>query len=320
VLDKHSVSGPFATYYRGYYGSATRVLPFDVESATFYLAEQWDPESGAYTPKSPLVLFGLDARSGASTVTRVTGCEAALAVGRYPVGMAWDAVRRALVVGVQNATSAAFCSITPATGAGVDMAILPRGATEQAAGYYAAFLSHAADGVVTRVGHRLVSTGAQPGYTTTRLSASEPNVTFSVLDFGSVRHGLPASIKLHPDGGFVSLAPRTSGKPSYDVMRWATAAGAPPEVLAELRNAYPPSIPLTSAPLGYVEDATAGSWYAAMAVKRSDVSAVGDKWAVHLLDLKSGAVLSEAPLDPQPSALGAETTSLCGFGLGVATA
>jgi len=38
VLDKHSVSGPFATYYRGYYGSATRVLPFDVESATFYLA------------------------------------------------------------------------------------------------------------------------------------------------------------------------------------------------------------------------------------------------------------------------------------------
>ncbi len=98
-------------------------------------------------------------------------------------------------------------------------------------------------------------------------------------------------------------------------MAWGTSDGAPPKVVANLSNAHPPSIPMSNAALGYVEDAVAGSvYYGAMAVAKGAVSAVSDKWSVHLVDLRSGAVL-EAALDPQPSVLGAETTSLSGFGL-----
>ena len=40
-----------------------------------------------------------------------------------------------------------------------------------------------------------------------------------------------------------------------------------------------------------------------------------DKWSLSVFDLETETVTLEAPLSPQPSALGAETTSLSGFGL-----
>ncbi len=150
VLAKLSVSGPFAQYYNGFYGESTRVLPFDPESSQFLLAEAWDPDAGVYTPNAPLVVFAINASSGVSSVVRVQGCEKALAVGGYPVGMAWDTELRALVVGLQSPTTAAFCAITPSTGTGVDMGTIGRGTSEATSdAFYAAYLSYVSAGVAS---------------------------------------------------------------------------------------------------------------------------------------------------------------------------
>ena len=65
-----------------------------------------------------------------------------------------------------------------------------------------------------------------------------------------------------------------------------------------------------------VADALDGSLYAGLSVAlhASVNPGTKDRWAVSTFDLDAG-VLVEAELAPQPSALGAEATTMCGFGI-----
>ena len=79
-----------------------------------------------------------------------------------------------------------------------------------------------------------------------------------------------------------------------------------------------PTMPFGSGVLGYVGSAAVGSTYAAMTVATHPnpiLPGAFDKWSLSVFDLETETVTLEAPLSPQPSALGAETTSLSGFGL-----
>lgn len=310
VTSKVAISGPFAKYYDGYYGGSTRLFAFDASTAKFYIADQYDGASGRQSAPTPTVLFTIDPVSGNSSVVSVLGC------GGYPVGQAFDAESRVLVLGTQTATTASLCAVDPATGKGTPIGSIDRGGSESASdSFYAAYLSHVSAGAAHRLGHRLVTQGGELGLTTTQIDAVSGalNASFSPVSFGG--HGIPTSMHAHPAGGFVSLAPvdATGGAATpYDIVGWGASAGDV-RVLASLPDAFPPSIPISNAPLGYVGAALAGGKYAAVTVKHGH-SAISDQWRVNLLDLASGA-LSSAALDPQPSKLGAETASLSGFGL-----
>ena len=348
VLAKNPVTGPFAQYYTGYYGESTRVFAFDAHNRSFYLAEQYDASarSGGPPTSSPLVVFTIDAATGASSVAHVSGCE-----GGYPVGQAWDDELQRLVVGVQNRTSASFCAIRPSSGEGTPFGTIDRGASrvhasahhgallfstgtidrgasEASDAYYSAYISHVGAGVAVRVGHRLVTSGAQPGKATTVLDPSGGgralNTSFDPVDWGA--HGLPATLQPYPNSGYmyISLAPRLGvlAEEGYDILGWG-APGMPPTVLANLSNAHPPDIPISNAPLGYVQDAVATAWdgtqmrtfYGAMTVARNGKEGLEDKWQVSTYDLLHGGRDQTVALVPQPSPLGAETSSLSGFGL-----
>merc|ERR1711865_176274 len=110
----------------------------------------------------------------------------------------------------------------------------------------------------------------------------------------------------HPAGGFLSLAPRDTGK--LDVISWDVNGTA--RLVAELGNAnMPKSLGMT---LGYVTDApVVDDTYAAMTVNLAGGIGLGDKWTV---STGTGEV-HEFALSPQPSVLGAESVSLAGFGL-----
>ena len=115
--------------------------------------------------------------------------------------------------------------------------------------------------------------------------------------------------------GFVSLAPKTSGF-ALDVIRWDLNGSA--RLVASLGNAHHPQM-IGGGVLGYVGESLSadGTTFGAMVVnpKANPVlPGLLDKWAVHTVDLGSGNVTA-APLTPQPSLLGAETTALAGFGL-----
>jgi hypothetical protein len=123
---------------------------------------------------------------------------------------------------------------------------------------------------------------------------------------------------------YISLAPRLGvlAEEGYDILGWG-APGMPPTVLANLSNAHPPDIPISNAPLGYVQDAVATAWdgtqmrtfYGAMTVARNGKEGLEDKWQVSTYDLLHGGRDQTVALVPQPSPLGAETSSLSGFGL-----
>jgi len=67
--------------------------------------------------------------------------------------------------------------------------------------------------------------------------------------------------------------------------------------------------------LGYVGDASDGRvLYASLTVSAEGMLGVRDRWAVATVDLRTRAV-AEWVLHPQPTALGAETCSLAGFGI-----
>jgi hypothetical protein len=81
-------------------------------------------------------------------------------------------------------------------------------------------------------------------------------------------HGVPASVHVHPSGGFLSLAPRKSAA-GYDIVGWDTGddhGATKSQVLANLTNAHPPRIPYTNAPLGYVAAAMSGSLFGSLTV------------------------------------------------------
>lgn len=357
VTANHQVTGPFATYYQGYFGEGTRLLPFDSKAARFYLAEQWaDPGAPVRSASSPpLVLFAIDPSSGASELVTVTGCDAG-----YPVGQAWDAASGMLIIGTQDSSTASFCAIDPAAGRGAKLGSVPRGASEASSdAFYAAYISHVAANVAVRVGHRLVTSGGEPGVVSVTLDpaggAAKPSA-FAAIDLGR-HHGPPATVQAHPQAGFISLAPRVGMTQGYDVLGWDGQGGA--RILANLTNARayglmpasrqpslhalhtasphptaialplaprhtthgtarlpfadPPREPVLKTPLGYVADTVEGSLYAALAVSYG-LEEVGDKWAVSMLDVHSGALM-QAALEPQPALLGAESTALSGFGI-----
>ena len=315
VKRKRSVSGPFATYYSGFYGEGTRVFPWDPVTATFYFAD-------VVVGEEQTSVFSIDPTTGASTKAVVSGC----AAGGYPYGIAWDASLKALVLATQTATTASYCAVDPASGKGKPVGSVARGAHEgNASDYYAAYLSHVEDGVAVRVGHRLVTEGGELGKATVKLGGGQLKSSWEAIDLGT--HGLPSTVRNHPDGGFLSLAPRAGGgsKPHLDIVGWGAERDTErgvlrgPRVLASLENASPPYAP-EEGTLGYVGDALSGDRYATMTVARHfvpGIPTVGDKWTVSTLELSTGKLV-EAALSPQPSKLGAETTALSGFGLAAA--
>ena len=166
-------------------------------------------------------------------------------------------------------------------------------------------------------------------------------------------HGLPTTLVPHPDGGFLSLAPRTDKKHGgkLDILRWSHGIGsslqneriegesrletgdssvafgvnanasrdvfATPIVFARLANArYPPLGLLGSGVLGYVGDASNGrDTYAALTVEvRGGPLGLRDRWTISRLDLSNSQVV-DVPLNPQPAALGAQACALSGFGI-----
>lgn len=300
------LGGPAAAWYAAYIGQGTRVFPFDESRRRFIIA---DANASSHAPMS---VYTVDAATGASTAKVVSGCAG------YPAGLAWDDGAHRLIVGTQDDVTATFCSIDVDTGEGKRMGSLARGTSEaNSTNYYAAYITAVSGGGqkapgVVRVGHRLVSTGADLGLGSVGLSAGKASSRWQELKLGPA-YGPPATARYF-GAGLVSLAPRTAAvgtdKPgAFDVVQWS--ADGSMRVLANLTNANKPSL------VGYVADALGGHVHASMTVAKHAsplLPGVLDNWAVSTLDLVSGA-LTQAPLSPQPSALGAETTTLSGFGV-----
>lgn len=322
VTAKAPITGPFDTYIQRYYGESPRLFPWDPSSRKFYYA---DVDAATSTNASKITLYAIDPTDGSSTAQDVTGCEG------FPVGVAFDDSLGKLVVAMQTTTVAQFCAIDPATAHASVLGSVERGSSESASGaYYSAYISYAASATAVRVGHKLVSQGAELGVGITPLRKAGSSVAAAAatewhsIDLGS--HDLPGAARAHPaavgtDGDeYLSIAPRKSAgtdSGKLDIISWSVGGG-PPTLLANLSNAHAPQVPMTHGTLGYIADALLGSEvYAAMTVAvhpNPILPGVADKWTVSVLDLKTRALV-EAALHPQPSAEGAEVVSLAGFGL-----
>jgi hypothetical protein len=162
----------------------------------------------------------------------------------------------------------------------------------------------------------MVSTGETPGYTA-HAHGVAPAAWESISTFPGYGE-VPATVTAYPPhpGSLLSLFPRSDGSGSLDLLAWLPGGGA--RLLAKLNNSHMPTMPFGSGVLGYVGGAAVGSTYAAMTVATHPnpiLPGAFDKWSLSVFDLETETVTLEAPLSPQPSALGAETTSLSGFGL-----
>jgi len=284
-------------------GAQTRILPWDEKSARFIFVDS-DLSSGA------MILYLIDPSTGQSTSQAVSGCTG------NPVGMAWDADLQALVVSTQTNDEAGFFAVNPKTGAARPLGRVKRGADESEESYYAAYMSHVYSGVAFRSGLKMVYAGDFEGFGVTTLPGTSDEGSSVWQDPTKAdEHGLPDSMQRHPAGGFLSLAAREDGH--LDIVSWSGNGTA--QVLAELANAQYPQTPGTG-PLGYVADApVVGDIYATMTVTIANgTMGIGDKWTLSTLSLTGGQV-SEFPLTPQPSVIGAETVSLSGFGLAAQT-
>ena len=133
VTSKRTVAGAAATYLASYYGESTRLFPWDGAKRRWVFADldrshhaggvqglgstrSW---SGP-VERMPLIVYTIDAATGASASVAVVatgGGDGGCGGGLYPVGMAWDATSGGLVLGTQDATTAAFCLVDPDTGA-----------------------------------------------------------------------------------------------------------------------------------------------------------------------------------------------------------
>jgi hypothetical protein len=300
LLSHRDVSGPAANWYSLYFGESTRILPWDAQSARFVFADA-DLSTGEMT------VYTIDPATGQSTAQTVSGCSGS------PVGLAWDADVGALVVSTHTATEASFFAVNPDTGAAQPMGRVQRGDDEFGSdGYYAAYMSHAHAGVAFRTGLKEVYAYGHEGLGVTQLPGTgDEGSSVWQEPTRADGHGLPVSMQQHPSGGYLSLAARNNGM--LDMVSWTPNGSA--KVLAQLQNAQLPQTP-GSGPLGYVTDApVVGDTYASMTVSIAPgTMGIGDKWTLSTLSLSSGE-LNEFALTPQPAALGAEVTSLSGFGL-----
>ena len=313
VTSKADVTGPASDYYDLYYGESTRVWPFDAAKARFVFADFDFSESNV---SEALKVYTIDAKTGASTKATVTGgCG-----GYYPLGMAWDATKGTLAIGAIYANPGPnylvfHCTVDVDTGVGTSYPMFNQG-NESSPTYYASYLSHVDNGTAYRVGHLKVSTGETPGY-----AAHAHGVAPAKWERISTFPGygeVPATVTAYPPhpGSLLSLFPRSDGSGALDLLAWLPGGGA--RLLAKLNNSHMPTMPFGSGVLGYVGGAAVGSTYAAMTVATHPnpiLPGAFDKWSLSVFDLETETVTLEAPLSPQPSALGAETTSLSGFGL-----
>ena len=327
VTSKKTVAGAAATYLKSYYGESTRLFPWDGAKQRWVFADL------DRTQKSlPLVLYTIDGATGSSTSVAVSG-DGCGGGGVYPVGMAWDATSGGLVLGTQDATTAAFCLVDADTGAATALGSVPRGSSEADAGFYAAYISRADAKVVTRVGRKSVTTGGDDeGVATATPAASAGAVGGGKVAWADLTldgHGLPVSVHAHPAGGLVGLAPRAGGVGGgkLDIVGFA-ADGSSSSLLAPLQNAHmPKALGITLGYVGADVHAPSGT-FGALAVQLSGGGSgpgLADKWALSTLplgtsDAAAAANATTVVLSPQPSLLGAETTTLSGFGLGTATA
>ena len=106
VTSRNKVSGPVADYISIFYGESTRIWPYDAETRKFVWADadMVTPGTGA----GKLSLYTVDATTGASTATAVSGecCPG------YPLGLAWDAGAAELVLGSHSDDkTACFCAV-----------------------------------------------------------------------------------------------------------------------------------------------------------------------------------------------------------------
>lgn len=305
VIAKKSVTGPVQDYNAKLFGSSTRLFSWDPAKVRFVFA---DADYAAKGPAFPLTIYSIDAATGVSTSKAVSGCAG------EPLGMAFDKSTQRLIVATQDKDSAFFCSVNPDTGVAEKLSKVARGSGETSDTYYAAYMSYVSSGIAYRVGHRQVSFGTDPGMNAVTL-ATGVATKWNAIALAR-NHSLPVSMQVHPDGGFVSLAPR-GGTFALDVIVW-DATNNTVQVLKQLTNANVPSSPKTGA-LGYVGDAIDGSTFAAMTVQKgAKVPLVSDKWKISTVDLHSGAVF-ESALKPQPAITGAETVTLSGFGMPATT-
>lgn len=300
LLSHRDVTGPAGDWYNLYFGASTRILPWDPVSARFVFADT-DYSSGK------VLVYTIDPTTGQSTSQPVSG------VDSNPVGMAWDAELRALVLSTHTNGEANFFAVDPDAGTVRSLGRVQRGKDEYSSeSFYAAYMSHVHAGVAFRSGLKQVYAGDYEGLGITELPGSSDEGSSAWQDPTKADgHGLPVSMQRHPAGGFLSLAARDDGK--LDIVSWAANGTA--QTLVQLGNASLPSTPGTG-PLGYVADApVVGDTYATMTVTIAPGTlGVGDKWTLSMFSLSSGEV-SEFAIDPQPSILGAETVSLSGFGL-----
>ena len=331
VRARHAVKGPFAKYMELYYGEGTRLLPWDARGRRFLLADVDLGGAGRGNTSSPVILYSIDPSNGSSTARLLAGCTG------YPVGLAWDAPRAALLLATQGPFVITFYTVDIESARARALGELPRAATEAGASHYGAYISHAHGGVAYRVGYKSVSKGKNLGVSAVRMSpavdaagsaASQvPRLaaTWHALDLGA--HGLPATVHAATDAAdeprLVGLAPREGASPaSLDVVEWASnpAGGAQATLLAALNNSHPPRVPLENLRLGYVGASREGHTFGAltMAFHPSILPGVGDKWQLVTVDLAAEGSAQAAhivPLSPQPGWTGAEGVALAGFGI-----
>jgi len=310
-----------------YYGEGTRLLEWDPTSKKFLLADVDLSGGGKGNASSPVLLYSVDPSDGTSTVSPLAG------VSGYPVGLAWDAPQGTLLLTTQSADHVSFFRVEVNVSRATLLSSQPRGASESSTTFYAAYVSHAHDGVAYRAGHKMVSTGQNLGLGSVDASSATPGWT----DLAWQSHDLPATLHAATSAvvspGFVALAQRKGGHTiDYDVISFGGPAAAGGvagggldyseyKVIARLNNSHPPTVPLLKEALGYVGASLVGHSYAALTVEKHPniiLPGVGDKWSLATLDLKAadvGGSLKQLQLKPQPSFEGAETVSLSGFGL-----
>eukprot|EP00037_Helgoeca_nana_P017254 m.163433 g.163433 ORF g.163433 m.163433 type:complete len:529 (-) comp23907_c0_seq1:223-1809(-) len=298
-------------------GESTREFLWDPASKKFYYFDVNFTASGGERPSTgrPVFLVSVTPTTGEVTRQVITGAL------DFPTGFALYGTAGKVLLATKAYDQTVlkgfdFYILDLATATAVPTGSIESGAGEQDPAFYAGYHRVASpDGeTVYRVGYKMVTQQAGPGVgvvATAGTAASWVSETTQGHDYF-----MTANIDTHnvtdTKWTMLSLAPQLSDpKRGLDLVRWSPTDATVYETIATLGNAHPPRVGMGMGFLGYMASAVSSDGTFAALVVDEAVLPQGDRWALAIVDLVTGAskVMPLAPRDI------AGTWSVSGLGM-----
>lgn len=288
ILTKHKVTGVDDNPV----GESTRDFLFHAGRKVFYYLDANFTADAGERPLAgrPIYLYTVDPTTGQGSKRVVSGAT------DFPTGYSMQGDNILMATEAWSAdgskqTGFSFYSLDPLKAIATHLSSVDRGNDESDGAFYAGFhRANSPDATETfRFGYKLVTSQQQQGLCRTDVSQTAGHATW--VDDVSPHHDNYMSLDVYPNGtgfSFVSLAPTTDDRQrGLDLVKWS-GDGSDMSVVAVLGNAHPPRV-MKLGDLGYLATHVNGDQFVALVV--SDSTPITDRWAVVLVDLKTGDFL-----------------------------